>query len=546
MLGPVQTGKSVLGEIMLCRWISDASGSIQYNWENNDKAEERWTLRVSSILRATRPVFELWPTDRSKAGKCLVAFPGGPLKMQGVFDEENLDSASVRYQINEEIHGWEPGRLSRARERLTAFWNSTELDISNAGKVSGQLHRAWLESQQRHWEVKCPGCGQYHRMRARWEDRHPEFGGLRYDASAARGEDGYDYNKIAPTVRYQFPCGHAVPDEVSVRRALSLSGRYGKPENTGAPAAMPGFTMQAVACDWVPWIKLIQEKHSALAARKNGDSEPWYRYITSRECQFHDEDELPGFGSIVVSPGIVKDREGLANRLARFAALDRQQGSVMKGELPHWWIVIRDVDDTGNSLLLFEGKALTDEDAASVIERHQVPAVSVVVDSGDDTTHVYQFCLRYGYNAIKGSGAKEQQIFRHADGSQKIYSPDKPLHAMLNAPPRYPYTLTTEGEIPDPREPRFWLYSKPGIRERLAWIRVNRQFVVPSDVSQDYLDHMESEELETYRHPITHETLRRWVQVRKRNDLFVCECYIAMLIDMGGLIADRSPIEERQ
>lgn len=527
---PVQAGGSTVGEIALCYWIYlQKKGDIFYNWEDDEKAKERWVKRIDRILRSCAPVKRIIDgLERHKYQKCLVAFPRLSLTVQGVYNATNLDSDSVRLLINEEIHNWRPGLLEKAYRRKTAFPNFFSLQISNAGRAGDQLHAAFEEGTQQVWEVKCPGCGKYHEMHTHWNDARPELGGLRYDADKARAANGeYNYALIAPTVRYQFPCGFLVFDSPRERRALSLSGRYSEPKNPDAHLSNRSYILDAVAVDYIPWIELIMEKHKALRAMKYGDLEAWLKYLRERECIFTDDNSRPMIPTLVVSQK-KKDRAGLENRVARFAALDRQQGSISKGEIPHWWMVIRDVDAAANSLLVWEGKCETDEEALDVLNRHCVLPRHVVCDSGDDTTHVYRFCIRNGFNAIKG-GTKP--LFPHPDGGMRIFSQENFLWKLLNM--RGP--TKPEGQEVD--EPMFWLYSKPGIRDRLAWLRTSNvvKWEVPADVSNDYREHMEAEELQSRR---TSDGYQRnvWVQVRRRNDLFVCECYIAMLMEMAGLI----------
>lgn len=538
IVGPVQSGKSVIGECANCFWLATQShADIQYNWENDEKALERWDKRIERILKACPPVARLWPADNRKAKRGLVIFPHGNLTVQGVWQPDNLDSDSIRFQINEEIHNWEPGRLAKAYNRTTAFWNSVIINISNAGKMGDQLHQAYEAGTQQLWEVKCPGCGKYSAMRTRWEDKHPELGGLRYDADGCRRENGtYDYNKLAPRIRYQFGCcGQTVSDSPLERRRLSLSGRYSDPQNSGAHVSNRSYTLEAVSVDYIPWLKLIQEKHQALRAMRLGDPEPWKRYLQERECRFWDPEERPLVGKITLSVGVKKNREGLKDKVARFASLDRQSGAREKGETPYWWLVIRDVDAGGNSLLVFEGKLETDEDAAAVIKAHEVRPTAVVADSGFDTMHVYKFCLKHGYNAIKGS---DSAFFNHEDGGRRIFSPERPLHQMVGDGP-------TQDDPVD--EPEFWLYSKQGIRDRLWWLRAAPEvkWQVPDDVSEDYQAHMEAEEQATRKSPQTGEVITFYKQLKIRNDLLVCECYIAMQMEMAGLIgaAEEPPNE---
>lgn len=545
---PVQSGGSVSGEAAICFWLAtESGGDIQYNWEDDDKADDRWAKRFERILKACRPVMDRAPSLLKHDGYWkigLVLFPHCNFIMQGVFTEKSVASDTIRFQINEEIHNWKPGRLAAADGRLTAVWNAVQFNISNAGMRGDQLHVKFESGTQQHWEVKCPGCSNphheanavYHEMRTRWEDKRPKLGGLRYDADGCRLGDGeYDYNKLEKTVRYQMPCGYQICDELQARRALSLSGRYGEPKNKGARLSERSYILDGIAVDYIPWIKLIEEKHKALRALKLGDPEPYRRYVTERECRFWDPEERPVIGVVRLNTELKKNRDGLLNRAARFAAIDRQQGSLSGGELPYWWLLIRDFDSEGNSLLVYEGRLETDEQVVDVIKQHNVKPSCVVVDSGHDTMHVYQFCLRNGYNAIKGGG---EHLYAHEDGGRKIFSQERFLYTMINSAP--------SREDPS-EEPLFWYYSKSGIRDRLQWLRTSGKvkWEVPGDVSDNYKAHMESEEIRERRHPRTNQLIIEWVQVKKRNDLFVCEAYVAMLAEMAGLIGSGTENEQR-
>lgn len=531
-MGPVQSGKSVVGECTICYLLStESAGDYQYNWTNDKKANDRWDRRFERILQACKPVMRRAPPVDKSLGKWKrgsVIFPHANFAMQGVLVPEHLDSDTIRFSVNEEVHTWEPGMLAKAYGRTTAVWNKLILNIGNGAAAGSQFALRCEEGTMEEWEVPCPECGHYHAMHARWDPKDPGAGGLRYDAEGCRlPSGGYDYRRLESTVRYQFPCGHEARDEKATRRWMSSRGRWSAPRNPGALAGVRSFRMEGVSVDYVPWVVLIQEKHAGLAAIRRGDPEPWFRYLSEREAAIYDrEEDRPVVGRIVVRKEIKKDREGMPDREFRFGALDRQQGNAEAGELPHWWGVIRDFDAEGNSQLVWEGKCLTDDDAHDVMHRHDVPPAAVVCDSGWDTTHVYLFCLEHGYNAIKG---EDEASFAHKDRIRRIFSTERPLVAIKNV-------ALPEGH--PGWESLFWLYSKQGIRERLHWLRGSGavRWDVAGDASKDYLEHMEAEELQVRRKLKDNQDEKVWVRVRKRNDLFVCECYIAMLAEMAGLV----------
>lgn len=542
---PVQSAGSVLGEVLILYWITFGDGFLQYNWSNDKRAKERWDSRVHGVLKACRTIrTRLDDIDYSKSG---VDFGNVFFRMQGAFIADNLDSDSVRLQINEELHSWEPGHLKKAHGRVTAVWDHKVIGISNAGMKGDQFDQSHSSGTNQVWMVKCPGCREYHVMRTRYEEKKKHLGGLRYDADGARiGKHEYDYNKIRPTIRYQFPCGYTVHnDDVGTRRALSLSGLYSAPRNKGAELSHRSYTYEAVSVDYIDWMTLIKDKHDALRSRSRGDDEPWIRYCQERECIPYDPDDVPVTNFIEVRENLKKNREGLYGKKLRAFSLDRQEGVKSAGETPYWWLVIRDgqiYNDITKSMLVYEGKVETDDQVVAILREHGCNMWQGVADSGDDTFHVYGFCFQHGIHCIKGG---REEFYTHPpDGARRIFSTERPLCQMINRNTKYPVIEAEDGKggvqiLNDPREPMFWLYSKAGIRERLNFLRTRTDFITPGDVSEDYIQHMDSEERERYQNPTDGSWGYRWVQKKTRNDLFVCEAYIAMIFDQAGLIYGR-------
>jgi hypothetical protein len=291
--------------------------------------------------------------------------------------------------------------------------------------------------------------------------------------------------------------------------------------------------------DYIPFINIIQQKHQALRALRYGDPEPWRVYLQETECLFWDNSDRPSTGSVVINSQIVKNKEGLRKHPqfnARRFALDRQQGIAARGEFPYWRLVIRDNLWNGDSLLIHEGKHLTDENCIEALDEFECIRAMGVADSGYDATHVYQFCLRYGIHAVKG---EDERYFAHrvieslADGSERtvlikrIWEPERPLYLVAHA------MRTRENSD---EEPLFWRYSKGGIAERLNWLRAGNvvKWEVPGDVSDEYQKHLESHEIVEERDKRGQVSL-----VDKKlgpDDYLICERYIAMLMDMAGII----------
>lgn len=564
LVKPVQCGGSTAGEIALQYWLRFYTGFVQYNWPTDKKAELRWLSRFEMILKACQGLE--WP-ERFKSNKCQVQFARNFFIMQGVWVPDNLDSDAVKLQVNEEVHEWQPGHLAKAYNRTTAFsWLCKIFNISNAGKIGDQLHQAYKSGTQQQWVVKCPGCHQFHAMRTRWEDERPDLGGLRYDSAACKRTDGsYDYNRLKSTLRFQMPCGYIVHEDARERRELSLSGKYAEPENTGADTSERSYTLEGVAVDWIPWIELVKQKHEALRALRYGDAAPWQKYLTERECRFYDPHDRPLTQKLAVNVSVKKNREGLKDRLFRGMAVDKQRGEASRGETPHFWAVIRDFRRDASSQLVWEGKIQLIEDVDALRAEYGVIAAPwpgeshVLIDSGWDTTEVYRICAKYGYTALKG---EDRSFYSHEteqpDGTllkvRRIYSPIQLVD---------PFEGDKEGRAGQYQIPLI-LYSKQGIADRLAWLQsrgrsVNEEWNeelenafgkdssavkfwdVPSDVSEDYRRHSESEEIQEHVIGRTQEVVQLWTRVNKRNDLLVCERYLALLAEMAGLLSSGLP-----
>jgi hypothetical protein len=73
------------------------------------------------------------------------------------------------------------------------------------------------------------------------------------------------------------------------------------------------------------------------------------------------------------------------------------------------------------------------------------------------------------------------------------------------------------------------LYAKDGIRNRLRNIRESGQWQwdIPEDVSEDFINHYAAEESFE-----DDQGKRQHRQKKKRNDLYVCDCYQVLAYDI--------------
>ena len=522
------------------------NGLIQFNWENDQKAVNRWNDRILPALESCKDIKRTG--HRFEELICEARYVNTTVRCQGVFKEDALDSDTVPLQINEEIHSWKPGFLSKARRRQTQVWNAKAFDISNASHRGDQLHSAYEDGTAEIWEVHCPGCHGWHEMRFRWDENRPDLGGLRWDSSDCKLPDGrFNYNKLERTIRYHFPCGHIVQDVASERRRLP--GRY-RITNEGAHISHRSWNFEAVSCDAIRWLTLVQEWHQAIRSIKHGDREPMRRFVTERECRFYSDESIPFSGAVVINTAIQKNRAGLEGRACRLWAADRQRGYKSMGEMSHYWLVIRDVMPTCDSRLVFEGMVSTDAELVAILDEHDCPRYAGGVDASWDTKHVMELCYRNGLNAFMATQS-HKGWFLHGDKVKRFYDGGKALHLELNQPPRFDYAATPAGYAPSLAEPMVINYNVAGLLANLFFIRENEQnaqangvdqfirWEVPGDVSEEYKQHLEAWERTAVKQVRTNDEVEGFKKTRKADHMTMCEGYIAMMMDIGGLIAQR-------
>ena len=480
-----------------------------------------WDKEIEQILRRSIHYQNLI-ADRFKARKGLVILPNCSLSVQGVFAEGALDSDTVPNQVNEEIHAWKHGMLAKALGRGDACDFPIRFNISNAGVEGDQLHAAFKDGTMQQWEVVCPHCGNpnheankvRHIMRVRWDERHPEFGGLWYDYEKAKREDGsYDYNVIDSTMVYKMPCGGVIHNDIAERRALSMSGRYSEPFNTGARPGIHSMTYQAVTCHTMDWVNIIKRRNNALAARRMGDEESYKKYVQEVECEFYSESKIPFVGNIITTAAAQLNRIGLPDEIGKIWAADWQQGFKNLGELTHYWLAIESVMADCSSQVIYAGKVEDEMELLTVLRDHGITnedgggIFDGFVDASKNTKHILSFCYRSGINAVMGN-ASGKGLWKWPDGSYQYYSPKKFIYKELNMPTKYPMVMTREGYVEDPAEPFIIMYSKAGILKNHFFLREFKgnvlhnkpdaapdeyiERVIPEDIGEDYLNHHEA------------------------------------------------------
>jgi hypothetical protein len=257
-----------------------------------------------------------------------------------------------------------------------------------------------------------------------------------------------------------------------------------------------------------------------------GNYKPWFDYLREVECKFVDvgKDRPAPQRTHVVTSTRKKNRDGISNRAFRFAVGDRQRGKTSEGVAPHWWLLIQDWADNGDSLIVWEGRCDTEGEMVAVLNEHEVKPICTALDSSWDTTFVYTICLRYGFNAVK---AEDKTEWPWPDGTRRFYCEPRPLCMVANTPPARPDNPMAE--------PDFWLFSKYVAMERVVFMRQSKagKYEIPTDVSNDFVEQFDSWDVQ----PVPQkdgQVNMKWRKTRDDDHLFQCAAMIIPMVDLAN------------
>lgn len=221
-------------------------------------------------------------------------FPGGFLVITGANSAAGLRQKSIRYLFKDDWDEWpldvngqgDPDRMADARQ--IAFHNSGTAKCFQVStptiKSMSRVTRAYDESDQRVYVVKCPQCQGEQELRFFPRSYEPFRGGLKF-------------NKVQPYSAY-YVCEHnGCIIEHHQKRELLASGRWLQ-KSPGA-GRQPGFKISAIYSPFTSWDKMAEEfmrakdKPRELKTFYNlwlgepweerGDAPDWKRLLTLRE-----------------------------------------------------------------------------------------------------------------------------------------------------------------------------------------------------------------------------------------------------------------------
>jgi phage terminase large subunit GpA-like protein len=511
--------------IMNCMlWaVAQDPGPIQWVMAAADEAKVFARTRLIPMVKNCDAVAEL--LGGQEPGLTEINFPGAAFLLTGANSKSKLQSNPKRYLFLDEVRNYPPGAYEMVRKRVRAFWNSKICIISTPDKTNDHVHRAFLQGDQRRWHFACPHCGQLQQL---------EFKQLKWDENETTRPGGkWNFDAVAGTIRYEcVGCHKPIGDTPANRKHIAAQGKWVK-TNPNAPTNKVSFTWNAMLPPWVKWRDIVEEFITSFAVLKMGDHEPYKAFINEtlgepwedRLKEFTDFGALEArrqpyaLGSFQADGTFQFDKWELEK--TRMLAIDVQKD--------HYRYVCRAIGPHGSSRLVHFGRVQTEAELDLLPAKLGVKPYNVLIDSGHETARVYRICSRNRWKAMKGT-ANEYFPGVDDDGNRI-----RRLWDVSMADPAI--GTANQGRV---RPIRLYLWSNPSVKDVLAeWM---------AGLGADWtLPQTESGSMTEYMHQVTSEkrvekvdakghSFFEWIQIRRDNHYWDCECMIAVGAMAAGLI----------
>lgn len=407
-----QSAKTLTILCLLAWAIAEDPGPILWVTASMQEARKLAKGRLIPLLEHCAPVASKIPRERGRRMTCEIYFPSAPLIICGSESEAALSSTPYRYVLLDEVRLYPAGALEQVTERMTSYThNWKKVIISTPDLEQDALHRSFLLGDQRHYEIKCPGCGHFQELQ--WKE-HETKGGLKWDTNEITKPGGrYNFDRLGDTVRYECEaCGFVMKDNITDRKKLSGEGggRY-VVRNPNAPTNHRSYNWSKLLPWWPDWKKQVYAFLEAKAKLEWGDHHALKEHINHHRGQpwtdrlrYAADEKFIHLRARDYNP-----REIWADEARRFATIDVQG----KGGR-HFWILIRAWAPAARSRLLHYSRMWSIEEVRQLLADWNVSPDNVGIDAATFTSEVYKYVVESGFRwkAMKGD---DKPFYRVAD-----------------------------------------------------------------------------------------------------------------------------------
>ena len=375
---PTQVGGTSCMENMLGSLIAQDPAPTMVVYPSDDLAERTTESKLRPMVRSCKALNEKY--RRSDSKKLSLKFADMTVYLTGANSPADLASTNIRYLFLDEVDKFpgaskkEADPVSLARERTKTFFNRKIFMASTPTLKTGHIWRAKEAADvEKHYFVPCPHCGEFIEL---------QFGGLKWPSKEDVPEAA---DRAEKTVYVCQACGAIITDHDKgkmLREGLWQAVRQRK----NSPKSV-AFWLNTLYSPFTRFSDIARE-----FMRSKDDRELLHNFTNS---------------------WLAEPWEELALRTKESTVLERQTGTPA-WQLPPWaklitggidvqkdccYWVIRAWGDYMTSQLVAHGKVDTFDEIERIMNlEFKLPNGDtamvnlVLMDSGDRTDEVYEFC----------------------------------------------------------------------------------------------------------------------------------------------------------
>ena len=375
---------------MLCWIIQQDPSPTMLVYPSDILGESISVNRFQPMLRASEPLRQRWRENDSS--KLELQFDGMYLTIVGSNSPANLASRPVRFLFLDEVDKY-PGATKKeadpiklARERTKTFHNRKIFMTSTPTLKSGHIWQALEDADVvKHFFVPCPHCEKYIE--------------LKWSQVTFPNEDGMSYMDRAELANYVCQeCGSVITDQDKPK--MLRFGEWRVVQQNAAIARKVAFWINTLYSPFVRWSEIARE---FLLSKDNPDTfqnftnswlaEPWEdtKLKTNADTVMERQTEMPEF----VVPEWAKILTG---------GVDVQENCL-------YWS-IRAWGNYLTSQNIAHGQAFSFAEVERImnLQYSKADGTAMVVqlaliDSGDNTDAVYDFCASNSDWALPSKGS---------------------------------------------------------------------------------------------------------------------------------------------
>ncbi|NJO53789.1 MAG: phage terminase large subunit family protein [Bacteroidales bacterium] len=176
LIKPTRVGFTLLITSALGAFIANEPSPILVLLPTESDARDYMVSEIEPIFAESPALADVLGQAGARAGRDTILhrkFPGGSLKVVAAKAPRNLRRHTARVLLIDEVDGMEqtvegPPVLLAERRTLSFADRKIILGSTPTHEDTSQVMRSYEQSDQRIYEVPCPGCGDFHEIR--WKD----------------------------------------------------------------------------------------------------------------------------------------------------------------------------------------------------------------------------------------------------------------------------------------------------------------------------------------------------------------------------------------